>query len=79
MIAITSSKFRSMRKKMGRSQKLIAGWFGVSDQSVARWEKGKTSIPGSAKVLIWLLYDQEVNGNPNAVRDYVRQTIGRDL
>lgn len=71
MIAVTPARFRTMRQKMGHSQKRLAEWFGVSDQSVARWEKGKTDIPGAAMILIWLLYDETVNGNKNAVRDYV--------
>ena len=57
---------------MGYSQKLIGKWFGVSDQSVARWEKGKTAIPGAAKLLIWLLYDEKVNGNKRALKDYLK-------
>ena len=72
MIVITATKFRAMRKEMGHSQKLIAQWFGVSEQSVARWEKSHTAIPGAAKILLWLLYDEKINNNKRAVRDYIK-------
>lgn len=72
MIKVTPAKFREMRKAMGYSQAKIARWFGVTDHAVRRWEHGRNKIDGCAKVLMWLLYDQEVNGNKNAVQDYVQ-------
>jgi putative transcriptional regulator len=72
---ITPSRFRTMRKRLGLSQKKLSKWFGTSDQSVARWEKGKSEIPGPARVLIWLLYDEQINGNKSAVRDYVKMCL----
>lgn len=75
MIAVTAKQFRRMREQMEHSQAKIAKWFGVTEQSVHRWENEKTEIPGAAKVLMWLLYDETINKNKHAVRDYVRKTI----
>ena len=72
MKPITPVRFRTMRKELGCTQKKLGKWFGVSDQAVARWEKGQSEIPGPSKVLMWLLYDNEINGNKHAVRDYVK-------
>lgn len=72
MPPVGAKTFCKMRKAMGFTQIKIALWFGTSPQNVGRWERGKNSIPGPAKVLMWLLYDQEINGNKYAVRDYVQ-------
>lgn len=79
MKPIGPKQFQMMRKRMGYPQTKIALWFGTSPQNVGRWERGESAIPGPAKVLMWLLYDQEINGNKHAVRDYARSVIGRDL
>lgn len=68
---VTPEKFKLMRRELGYTQLRIAKMFGVSDQAVARWEKAKNPLPGAAKILIWLLYEEQINGNRFALRDYI--------
>ena len=78
MINVTPKRFRAMRKEMAFTQVRLATLFGVTDQSIARWEKAQSAIPGHAKVLMWMLYDEHINGNNHAVRDYVALITGKD-
>jgi transcriptional regulator with XRE-family HTH domain len=41
---------------MDETQADLADELGVSDQTVARWEKGQVELPGPADYLIRLLY-----------------------
>lgn len=78
MKAVTPETFKAMRNQLGYSQSRIARLFGVSPLSVIHWEKGHHSIPGSARILMFLLWDEQVNGNKRAVRDYMNLYV-RDL
>lgn len=70
---------RELRKVLGLTQGRLSKWLGVDTQTIARWEKGH-NISGPAKVVLWLLYDEQVNRNDNALRDYLRQSrAGREL
>lgn len=71
-------EFRAMRLELNYSQTELGGLFGVEYHTVSRWENGRCSIPGSAKTLLWLLYDQQTNKNDFAVRDYIRSIGLRD-
>ncbi len=73
----TPKQFREMRKQLKLTQTTLAKWFGVSDQAIARWEKEQSRVPASAYVLLWLIYDEQINGNKRAVKDYIAATIGR--
>ena|SRR3569833_258899 len=42
--------------QMGLTQVELANRVRVSDQTVARWEKGETDIPGSADFMVRVLY-----------------------
>jgi DNA-binding transcriptional regulator YiaG len=49
------AELRFLRKLMGQSQSMLAKWLGISDQTVARWEKGTTEMDPSAERLVRLL------------------------
>lgn len=49
-------EIRFLRTEMGLSQHDLGAKLGVSDQSVARWEKGHTDIPGTAVFSLKVLY-----------------------
>jgi DNA-binding transcriptional regulator YiaG len=78
-VEISPKRFRTMRKEMEFSQALIAHWFGVTPQSVGRWERGEITIPGSARILLWLLYEEEINGNKQAMHDYLKRFAPRQV
>ncbi len=62
---MTPSEFRFLRIEMDLSQKDLAGWMRVDAQTVARWEKGETSIPGPAERLMKGIYLDFISENSN--------------
>ncbi|MEM6758972.1 MAG: helix-turn-helix domain-containing protein [Pseudomonadota bacterium] len=54
--APNGQEIRFLRTEMGLSQHHLGAKLGVSDQSVARWEKGQTDIPGTAVFSFKVLY-----------------------
>lgn len=58
---LTGKEIRFLRHEMLMSQTTLAKLLEVSEQAVARWEKGKTgSVPKPAESLIRLLYREHV-------------------
>jgi DNA-binding XRE family transcriptional regulator len=70
MRILKGKQFKKLRLQLELTQTQMASWFGVSDQTIARWEKGYP-LSGSAAILAWLLYDEQINSNKNAIRDYL--------
>jgi putative transcriptional regulator len=64
---LTGREFRFLRIELDLSQKALAVWFDMTDQSVANWEK-KDRVPQWADMIIRALYveslgeDSEVRG-----------------
>jgi DNA-binding transcriptional regulator YiaG len=66
---LTGAQFRFLRTELGLSQAALAHLLDVSEQSVARWEKGKTRrVDAAADRLLRLLYAEHVGGN-TAIND----------
>lgn len=59
--SLSGKDIRFLRHEMLLSQAMLAKLLGVSDQAVARWEKGKSDIPKPAETLIRLLYREHVH------------------
>lgn len=53
--ALSPQEVKFLRRTMDLTQSELARKLGQSDQSVARWEKGKTEIPGPADRLLRLM------------------------
>jgi DNA-binding transcriptional regulator YiaG len=53
---VTGAEFRFLRKQMGLTQRELARLMSVTDQTVANYEKGKTTDLGPADPLIRLIY-----------------------
>jgi putative transcriptional regulator len=60
---LTGKEFRFLRHELDMTQQLVANLSRVDVQTVARWEKGKTEIPGSAQGMIRVLYEEKTGGN----------------
>lgn len=60
---LSGPEVRFLRKEMDLSQGGIAAMLGVDAQTVARWEKGQTDVPGPADRLIRVLYREHIGGN----------------
>lgn len=59
---------RFLRKEMDLSQQGLAILMGVDAQTVARWEKGRTTIPGPADRLLRVIYERQVNGSSDVAQ-----------
>ena len=53
---LTGQELRFLRVGMELSQQELGGLLGLSDQQVARWEKGANQISGAANILFRCLY-----------------------
>lgn len=58
---------------MGYTQRQLADWFGTTVGTMNRWENNKSPLDRSAAILMWLLYDEQINKNKTAVRDFIKQ------
>lgn len=54
--APSGKEVRFLRNEMDMSQSELGSTLGVTDQSVARWEKGQTEVPGPATFALKVLY-----------------------
>lgn len=59
---LTGAEFRFLRVELGLSQAALARLMDVSEQSVARWEKGQARVDPAADRLLRLLYAEKVGG-----------------
>jgi DNA-binding transcriptional regulator YiaG len=59
---ICPREFKFLRKYLGLSQGGLAELIGADTQAIARWEKGKSGIPGSADRLLRALCERHAKG-----------------
>ena len=77
---LTGRELRFLRKHMDETQAELADLLRVSDQTVARWEKGEgegAGIPGPADFLIRMLFLEHI-GEQQGVRELLRDLKERD-
>lgn len=60
---LTGRDIRFLRTELLMSQSALAALLHVDEQTVARWEKGRTKLPGMADATLRLLYLEHVGGN----------------
>ncbi len=65
---MSPKEMRFLRLEMELSQKRLAALLNVDSQSIARWEKGQTSLPGPAELLIRGIYIEHAGGNSDIVK-----------
>jgi len=61
--SLSGKEFRFLRHELDLSQARLAALFGVDAQSVARWEKGRTRIPGAVERMIRAVYEEHIGGH----------------
>ncbi len=59
---LTGPEIRYLRTELLLSQNALSQLLGVTEQTVARWEKGKVPIPVTADVTLRQLYLDQVGG-----------------
>lgn len=75
--ALTPKELRFLRKEMNLTQAELAQRLGLSDQQVARWEKGESEISGPAEKLTRFLYVMELM--PARKRQSILSCLNRKL
>ncbi|HDL7334914.1 TPA: helix-turn-helix domain-containing protein [Yersinia enterocolitica] len=58
---LVADEIRFIRVEMNMSQKVLATLLGVDIQTVARWEKGQTSLPRTTDVALRALYAESID------------------
>ncbi|NHB94026.1 helix-turn-helix domain-containing protein [Photorhabdus cinerea] len=58
---LSAEEMRFLRIEMNMSQKLLSNLLGVDIQTIARWEKGQSSIPRVADVALRSLYAESID------------------
>lgn len=66
---LSGKEFRFLRREMLMSQALLADLFDVKEQTVHRWETGKSPLPKAAESLIRLMHMDKVS----SVRDRLKR------
>ncbi len=66
-LLLTGPEFRFLRKEMNISQGVLGKFLGVTEQTVANYEKGK-GIPKSTDVVLRSLYLEYINKNSPVTR-----------
>ena len=62
---LTHQEFRFLRIEMNVSQKTLGTRFGVTEQTIARYEKGESSIPRTTDAALRSLYmESQQKNNP---------------
>ncbi len=61
---LAGKEVRFLRKELDLSQEGLAALLGCTGQTVARWEKDETTIPGAADRLLRLLYLEREEAGP---------------
>jgi putative transcriptional regulator len=78
--ALRPQEFRFLRKHLGLSQSGLGELIGADTQAIARWEKGKSAIPGAADRLLRALCEQHAQGDANvmAIVERLKKTDSAD-
>ena len=67
---LTGREFRYLRHELDLSQRKLGLMFGVTELTVARWEKGECAIQGAADRMIRVLFAERIGGN-EAVKEFL--------
>lgn len=60
---LNSEEFKFLRIQLNASQKLLGNRFGVSEQTIARYEKGQSDIPRTTDAALRSLFMESLDKN----------------
>lgn len=77
---LSGADVRFLRHELDLSQKMLGTLLDKSGQAVARWEKGKSKLDGSADRLLRLLYENHATepGHENRIRETLEKLAELD-
>jgi DNA-binding transcriptional regulator YiaG len=64
---LTGKELRFLRHELDMTQETLSHLVGVDVQTVARWEKGESGVPGPADRLMRVIYKEATGGNVEIV------------
>lgn len=67
---VSHEEFRFLRIELNLSQRMLGNQFGVSEQTIARYEKGQSDIPRTTDAALRSLYMESIEQN-NPVSYYL--------
>lgn len=70
---LSGKELRFLRQEMLMSQATLAQLLEVSEQTVHRWEAGKTEAPKPAEALIRLLYKEQFGNNNEKIKTALKR------
>jgi len=70
---LTGKELRFLRHEMLMSQATLASLMNVGEQTVHRWEAGKSEIPKPAEALIRLLYNEHLGDGDNEIKSSLKR------
>ncbi|MGI0154329.1 helix-turn-helix domain-containing protein [Pseudidiomarina sp. WS423] len=60
---LTNAEFKFLRIELNLSQRILGKRFGVSEQTIARYEKGQSDIPRTTDAALRSLYMESIKQN----------------
>jgi len=60
---LTNAEFKFLRIELNLSQRILGKRFGVSEQTIARYEKGQSDIPRTTDAALRSLYMESIEQN----------------
>jgi len=69
---LSGKDIRFLRTEMLMSQAVLAQLLQVDEQTVARWEKGRSRIPGNASAMLRVMYLEHIGDNER-ISDILRR------
>ena len=78
--ALEPQEIRFLRRHLGVSHNGLGDLIGANARAIARWERGKSAIPGSADRLLRALCEQHTQGRTNilVILKRLRKTEGTE-
>ena len=70
---LSGKELRFLRQEMLMSQATLAKLLEVSEQTVHRWESGKSDTPKPAEALIRLLYSEQFGNNSEKIKTALKR------
>ena len=65
---LIGKEIRFLRREMLMSQAILANMLGVKEQTVHRWESGKTTMPKAAEAILRFLYMEQIKVSGEGLR-----------
>ena len=70
---LTGKEIRFLRREMPLSQAMLAQMLDVTEQTIHRWEVGKTTMPRAAEAVLRHLYMEKNNDANKSLRAHLKE------